>query len=129
MIGVIRPRFAAVHMLAVAALALAALAPSATGLAAHETPRMSARTPVPQMPAAQTPAAQTPATRTPAARTQLAQSVRETDPECYCWANGQRFAHGEQACIRGAGATRLATCDRVINVMSWSFSAEPCPES
>jgi hypothetical protein len=62
-------------------------------------------------------------------RTELSQSVRETDPECYCWANGQRFAHGEQACIKGGGMKRLALCDRVLNVMSWSFSAEPCPES
>jgi hypothetical protein len=109
MIGVPRIRSATVRMLAVMALALAAITPFATGLAAHEAPKMSARSPLPQ--------------------TQLAQSIRQTDPECYCWANGQRFAHGEQACIRGGGATRLATCDREINVMSWSFSAEPCPES
>jgi hypothetical protein len=109
MIGVARIRFAAVRMLAAAVLGLAAIAPSASGLAAHEAPKMSARSALPQ--------------------TELAQSIRQTDPECYCWANGVRFAHGEQACIKGGGATRLATCDRVINVMSWSFSAEPCPES
>jgi hypothetical protein len=63
------------------------------------------------------------------ARAQLAQSLRAMDPECYCWANGQRFAHGEQACVRAPGGARLATCDRVTNVMSWSFSADPCPES
>jgi hypothetical protein len=109
MIGVPRIRFAAVRMFAAAALALAAIPPFATGLAAHEAPKMSARGQPPH--------------------TQLAQSIRQADPECYCWANGQRFAHGEQACIRGGGVTKLATCDRVINVMSWSFSAEPCPES
>jgi hypothetical protein len=114
MIGVPRMRFATVRLIAVAALALAAIPPATSGLAAHEAPKMGAGSPV---------------TKTQLARTQLAQSTRETDPECYCWANGQRFAHGEQACIRGGGATRLATCDRVINVMSWSFSAEPCPES
>jgi hypothetical protein len=109
MIGVTRPRFAAIRMLAVAALAMASIPAFAARLAAHEAPRMSAGSPLP--------------------RTELAQSIRETDPECYCWANGRRFAHGEQACIKGVGATRLATCDRVINMMSWSFSAEPCPES
>jgi hypothetical protein len=109
MIGVPRMRFVTVRLIAVAALALAAIPPFAAGLAAHEAPKMSARSPLPH--------------------TQLAQSIRQNDPECYCWANGQRFAHGEQACIKGGGATRLATCDRVINVMSWSFSAEPCPES
>ncbi len=62
-------------------------------------------------------------------RTELAQSLRAMEPECYCWANGQRFAHGEQACIKAPGGTRLAICDRVTNVMSWSFSADPCPES
>ncbi|MGL4727307.1 MAG: hypothetical protein ACRCWO_00995 [Bosea sp. (in: a-proteobacteria)] len=63
------------------------------------------------------------------AKVELSQSIRPSDPECYCWANGQRFGHGEQACIKGGGMTRLALCDRVLNVMSWSFSAEPCPES
>jgi hypothetical protein len=63
------------------------------------------------------------------ARVELSQSIRQSDPECYCWANGSRFAHGEQACIKGGGMTRLALCDRVQNVMSWSFSTEPCPES
>lgn len=63
------------------------------------------------------------------AKVELSQSIRPSDPECFCWANGQRFAHGEQACIRGGGMTRLALCDRVLNVMSWSFSTEPCPES
>jgi hypothetical protein len=109
MTAVPRIRFAIVRLIALASLALAAIPLSIAGLAAHEAPKMSARTPL--------------------AETQLAQSLRQADPECYCWANGQRFAHGEQACIRGGGATRLATCDRVINVMSWSFSAEPCPES
>jgi hypothetical protein len=109
MIGMPRPRSLALRALALALLALGSIPPAATGLGAHEARKIRAGSAPGQ--------------------TQLAQSIREADPECYCWANGRRFAHGEQACIKGAGATRLATCDRVINMMSWSFSAEPCPES
>ena len=58
-----------------------------------------------------------------------AQAQRTIDPACFCWANGRKFEPGERACLRGGGGNRLATCGMVINMMSWEFSDEPCPQS
>ena len=58
-----------------------------------------------------------------------AQSPRVIDPACFCWANGERFNRGETACLRTGQGRRLAQCDQVTNVMSWSFSTNDCPES
>ena len=60
---------------------------------------------------------------------ELAQSQRIVDPACFCWANGERFNRGEAACLRTGNGRQLAMCDQVTNVMSWSFSQNPCPES
>jgi hypothetical protein len=66
-------------------------------------------------------------------RIQLAQAsvmtVRTVDPACFCWANGERFNRGESACLRLGGSRVLAQCDQVTNVMSWSFTQNPCPDS
>jgi hypothetical protein len=66
-------------------------------------------------------------------RIQLAQAsvmtVRTVDPACFCWANGERFNRGESACLRFGGSRVLAQCDQVTNVMSWSFTQNPCPDS
>jgi hypothetical protein len=59
----------------------------------------------------------------------LVQSGRVVDPACFCWANGERFNRGETACLRTGMGRRLAQCDQVTNVMSWSFSTNDCPES
>ncbi len=56
-------------------------------------------------------------------------TVRTVDPACFCWANGERFNRGESACLRTGNGRVLAQCDQVTNVMSWSFTQNPCPES
>ncbi len=70
-----------------------------------------------------------PANQSPRAEITLAQSSRIVDPACFCWANGERFNRGETACLRTSIGRRLAQCDQVTNVMSWSFSMNDCPES
>ncbi len=49
--------------------------------------------------------------------------------ECYCRADGRRFAAGERTCLRAGGAPRLASCQMDQNVTSWRLTGEPCPES
>jgi len=49
--------------------------------------------------------------------------------ECYCRAEGRIYAEGETICLRTAEGPRLAYCDMEINVMSWSITSKPCPES
>ncbi len=52
------------------------------------------------------------------------------DPlDCYCRARGQVFAPGESVCLKTAEGPKLAECRMVINVMSWSITGTPCPES
>lgn len=50
-------------------------------------------------------------------------------PDCYCRAEGRMFAEGESVCLRTAQGPRLALCDMEINVMSWSITETPCPDS
>ncbi|HZH52903.1 MAG TPA: hypothetical protein VEZ16_13610 [Microvirga sp.] len=49
--------------------------------------------------------------------------------DCYCRAQGRIFAPGEHVCLRTANGPRLAQCRMEINVMSWSFTETPCPET
>ena len=49
--------------------------------------------------------------------------------DCYCRAQGRMFAPGEKVCLKTADGPRLAQCRMEINVMSWSLSEAPCPES
>lgn len=51
------------------------------------------------------------------------------EPYCYCWSDGKKIAEGSMACIRTTMGRRLATCGRVINMMSWEVTENPCPES
>lgn len=51
------------------------------------------------------------------------------EPLCFCWSDGRKIAEGASACIRTTMGRRLAKCDRVINVMSWQVTENPCPES
>lgn len=51
------------------------------------------------------------------------------EPYCYCWNDGKKIAEGSMACIRTTMGRRLATCGRVINMMSWEVTENPCPES
>jgi hypothetical protein len=49
--------------------------------------------------------------------------------DCYCRAQGRIFAPGEKVCLRTAEGPRLAQCRMEINVMSWSITEAPCPET
>jgi len=49
--------------------------------------------------------------------------------ECYCLAQGRMFAEGERVCLKTADGPRLAQCRMEINVMSWSITETPCPDS
>lgn len=51
------------------------------------------------------------------------------EPYCFCWNDGKKIAEGSMACIRTTMGRRLATCGRVINMMSWEVTENPCPES
>jgi hypothetical protein len=49
--------------------------------------------------------------------------------DCYCRAQGRMFAPGEKVCLKTANGPRLAQCGMEINVMSWSVTEIPCPET
>ena len=51
------------------------------------------------------------------------------EPLCFCWSDGRKIAEGASACIRTTQGRRLASCGRVINMMSWQVTETPCPES
>lgn len=51
------------------------------------------------------------------------------EPYCYCWNDGRKIAEGATSCIRTTQGRRVATCGRVINMMSWEVTEQPCPES
>jgi hypothetical protein len=51
------------------------------------------------------------------------------EPLCFCWSDGRKIAEGATACIRTSQGRRLASCGRVINMMSWQVTENPCPES
>jgi len=61
--------------------------------------------------------------------THRAQAPDHNHLECYCRAQGRIFAPGEQVCLRTAEGPRLAQCRMEINVMSWSITQTPCPET
>jgi hypothetical protein len=44
---------------------------------------------------------------------------------CTCRANGQAFAQGQLACIRG----KLSQCQMNQNVPTWQIIADTCPEA
>jgi hypothetical protein len=51
------------------------------------------------------------------------------EPLCFCWSDGRKIAEGATACIRTTQGRRLAACGRVINMMSWQLTENPCPET
>ena len=51
------------------------------------------------------------------------------EPLCFCWNDGRKIAEGSTACIRTTQGRRMALCGRVINMMSWQVTENPCPES
>jgi hypothetical protein len=62
----------------------------------------------------------------------MSKSVQAPDHnplECYCRAQGRMFAPGEKVCLKTAEGPRLAQCAMETNVMSWSLTEMPCPET
>ena len=55
--------------------------------------------------------------------------TRTPEPLCFCWNDGRKIPEGASACIRTTQGRRLAACGRVINMMSWHVTENPCPES
>lgn len=51
------------------------------------------------------------------------------EPLCFCWNDGRKIAEGTMSCIRTTQGRRVATCGRVVNMMSWQITETPCPES
>lgn len=60
---------------------------------------------------------------------QYAQAPVHNPLDCYCRAQGRTFAPGETICLKTAEGPRLAQCQMEINVMSWSITSKPCPET
>lgn len=60
---------------------------------------------------------------------QRAQAPDQNPLDCYCRAQGQMFAPGEKVCLKTTEGSRLAQCRMEINVMSWSVTEMPCPET
>ena len=51
------------------------------------------------------------------------------EPLCFCWNDGRKIAEGLMSCIRTTQGRRVATCGRVVNMMSWHVTETACPES
>ncbi|QRM30675.1 hypothetical protein [Microvirga sp. VF16] len=58
-----------------------------------------------------------------------AQAPAHNPLDCYCRAQGKMFAPGEKVCLKTAEGPKLAQCQMEINVMSWSITEVPCPET
>lgn len=67
--------------------------------------------------------------RPPAIALDPPRQAQAPEPLCFCWSDGRKIAEGASACIRTSQGRRLAACGRVINMMSWEISENPCPES
>lgn len=70
-----------------------------------------------------------PATALDEAIVHRAQAPDHNPLDCYCRAQGRVFAPGERVCLRTVQGPRMAQCRMEINVMSWSITDAPCPES
>jgi hypothetical protein len=70
----------------------------------------------------------------PAARGLLAAAFLVTamagaaEADCTCRARGVVAEHGQTLCIRTPEGFRLARCDKVSNIASWTFLDETCPQ-
>jgi predicted phosphohydrolase len=48
--------------------------------------------------------------------------------ECMCRGNGTFYNEGQRTCLRTATGRRLALCNKVLNVLNWEISENPCPD-
>lgn len=70
-----------------------------------------------------------PALNAPAIALDPPRLAQAPEPLCFCWSDGKKIAEGTTACIKTTQGRRLAECGRVINMMSWRVTENPCPES
>jgi hypothetical protein len=69
------------------------------------------------------------AAQSPAVALDPPRVAQAPEPLCFCWSDGRKIAEGATACIRTTQGRRLAACGRVVNMMSWEVSENPCPET
>ncbi|MBQ0819985.1 hypothetical protein KBI52_07120 [Microvirga sp. HBU67558] len=60
---------------------------------------------------------------------QTAQAPAHNLLDCYCRAQGKMFAVGEKVCLKTTEGPKLAQCQMEINVMSWTITEVPCPDT
>lgn len=65
----------------------------------------------------------------PAVPLEPPRQAQAPEPLCFCWSEGRKIDEGKIACIRTTQGRRMALCGRVINMMSWQVTENPCPES
>ena len=70
-----------------------------------------------------------PAAGEPACALDRPRLAQAPEPLCFCWNDGRKVAEGSMSCIRTTQGRRVATCGRVINMMSWQLTETACPES
>jgi hypothetical protein len=56
-------------------------------------------------------------------------AISPAQADCTCRAQGVVAAHGQTVCIPTPNGTRLARCDKISNVASWTFLDTPCPQA
>ncbi len=64
----------------------------------------------------------------PVAAFLIAASAVSAAADCTCRARGVLATHGETLCIRTPQGMRLARCDKVSNIASWTFLGGECPQ-
>lgn len=60
---------------------------------------------------------------------QTVQAPAHNPIDCYCRAEGKMVPLGERVCLKTPEGPKLAQCRMEINVMSWSITEMPCPET
>jgi hypothetical protein len=56
-------------------------------------------------------------------------AIAPAQADCTCRAEGVVAAHGQTVCIPTPAGARLARCDKISNVASWTFLDGPCPQA
>ena len=64
----------------------------------------------------------------PTAALLIAATAGSAAADCTCRARGVLATHGETLCIRTPEGLRLARCDKVSNIASWTFLNGQCPQ-
>jgi hypothetical protein len=61
--------------------------------------------------------------------TLLVGAVSSAQADCRCRARGVVATHGQTVCIQTHQGMRLARCEKVSNMSSWTFLEAPCPQA